>query len=74
MTTQDNSVERFIEMVGRMREAQRAYFETKSNKALRDSMSFEKMVDAWLVARRIDMQKLAKWSGIQEKQDHDTGR
>lgn len=66
MTIQNNSVDYFIEIVEWMRKAQRGFFENKSNKAFRESVALEKMVDAWLVDRRLDEQKLANWTGQKE--------
>ncbi|MCC7188791.1 MAG: hypothetical protein IT312_08620 [Anaerolineales bacterium] len=66
MTAQNYSTDYFIDLVEKMRKAQRDYFETKSNKSFRDALAFEKMVDAWLVARRLDSQKLAAWTGQKE--------
>lgn len=63
MNTQSNSVDRFIALVEQMRAAQREYFETKSNKAYREAMSLERLVDAWIVQRRDEDAKLAAWTG-----------
>lgn len=70
MKQPDNSVEGFIKLVFEMRQAQKGFFVGGSAKARRDVMNFEKMVDAWIVAHDIDMQKLVKWSG-QEMEIHD---
>jgi len=61
MSTIINPGDDFVSLVEKMRKAQRDYFETKSVKAYRDSIALEKMVDAWIVARRLDEKKLQEW-------------
>jgi len=63
MSITRDALDSFIDLVERMRQAQREYFETKSVKAYREAINFETMVDAWIVARRIDEKKLANWTG-----------
>ena len=55
--------ENFIKLVGSLREAQKRLKERSSAKTEREVARLETLVDAWLVAHAIDMQKLAVWAG-----------
>ena len=66
MTTQNNPVDYFIDLVEKLRKAQRDFAETESERARLEIVKFEKMVDAWIVARRLDERKLAAWVGQKE--------
>lgn len=71
MTTQNNPVDKFIELVEKMRAAQRELEETQSEKARRAVVMLQNMVDAWIVARRLDEKKLAAWIGQGKDLEHD---
>ena len=63
MSDQKFGPDYFIEIVTKMRKAQRDYFEHRDAKSYRESLQLEKLVDTWIQAHKMDREKLQRLTG-----------